>query len=235
MTRYRAGRFGSSSRLDACGFTLVELLVVIGIIALLISILLPSLSAAREQAKMVQCLSNLKQIGQASITYASRYQNFTVPGYAHPTVVVAGQTTNKADAENYATMLVNEKLLPAPNAASIDASIATEPSVFQCPSGSTDLAASQFTTASGFNPAPNDRKDGLGAQPWRVESLSTGVIVDTWYGCNCTLDNFATNKEPCRRIPEGQTGSKVLNKVTQIRDSTRMVFLYDGTFLNNKY
>jgi prepilin-type N-terminal cleavage/methylation domain-containing protein/prepilin-type processing-associated H-X9-DG protein len=78
-------RHSTSSDGRRHGFTLVELLVVIGIIAVLIAILLPTLGRARESGRRVACQSNLRQIAMGALMYEQQWK--TLPGPAIPCIL----------------------------------------------------------------------------------------------------------------------------------------------------
>jgi prepilin-type processing-associated H-X9-DG protein len=73
-------------------FTLVELLVVVGIIALLVAMLLPALNRARAQANAVKCMSNLRQLGLGLVMYVNQNSGYIVPSYNLP--FAPGASTN---------------------------------------------------------------------------------------------------------------------------------------------
>lgn len=92
-----------SLRKPTQGFTLIELLVVVAIIMLLAALLLPSLRQARERAKVTVCLSQLRQLGLAELSYADDYNGklAITRGDSGPELVYASQSYGRLIVDNY--------------------------------------------------------------------------------------------------------------------------------------
>jgi len=138
---------------DTRGFTLIELLVVISIIALLVSILMPSLQGAKEQAKAVQCLANLRNIATGVATYqADGDGRFFL--YASPKFKESGP--QKGDPEFYFYGDVRDDGTVDPTASPFMPYLANNVNLFACPNlpwGSfvPQTGAISLTTNYGYN------------------------------------------------------------------------------------
>jgi prepilin-type N-terminal cleavage/methylation domain-containing protein/prepilin-type processing-associated H-X9-DG protein len=163
------------------GFTLVELLVVIGIIAVLIGILLPALNKARKSAKTMQCSSNMRQIAMGMITYINDNKGRFPPGE----VATNDSFAYGARGWNWANELVLQKYVQAPNMFSQNGTgpvVLTGNSAFVCPEGS-------FTEANLFSPNPlypSDGNNNLYKQFTYSNFPNAGqnFAVATWYMIN---------------------------------------------------
>jgi prepilin-type N-terminal cleavage/methylation domain-containing protein/prepilin-type processing-associated H-X9-DG protein len=201
-----------SSRHSA--FTLVELLVVIGIIALLISILLPALSKAREAGRIVKCMSNLRNLGQASLQYSIDNKNCFLP------TVVWGGANESGPVDYWPHLLISRKYLPRQNTGADGKGPLSFGSVLVCPSV-IELAQQNSLT------------DGVRRDVSTV--LEPGTLwVDFSYGINGTSYTTqnglsSTNQSyPSTAISFGTAPTTPLKKRTATRRSSELAFLFDG-------
>jgi prepilin-type N-terminal cleavage/methylation domain-containing protein/prepilin-type processing-associated H-X9-DG protein len=192
------------------GFTLVELLVVIGIIALLISILLPALNRARAQAQSIACLSNLRQIGQLIFMYADSNKSSLPYGYYDWATQIPTGTSN----------LQNGIGSPPIGKASVSWDTLLRCVVLHQGDG-TFGGLSKIVTSSPFTCPAASAFAGF-VSPYPGWSLG--------YSCNPRLMPDLNN-------PEDDPNAKIFNqtktltpyKITSIQHSAQIILVFDGS------
>jgi prepilin-type N-terminal cleavage/methylation domain-containing protein/prepilin-type processing-associated H-X9-DG protein len=207
------------------GFSLVELLVVVGIIAGMIALLFPAINGVLDRANNLQCQSNLKTIGQASLTWSARNQGLLLACRFNQV-----RATGEQSREYWCTILAEEGYLDAP-----DTSVYGEANppmalqtVLRCPSG-IDLNVGWSSAASPADPR---------LRGYTRQYAPSGFKTDCWYYYNG--HTYYTDRSPGGAVPgDGKWKSDWVtnwqgycNHISQIKDRSTMVMACDGVAMN---
>ena len=198
------------------GFTLVELLVVIGIIVILISVLLPTLARARESARIIQCASNLRTIAQAYIMYSNDNK-----GCFLPSVIWKTSEADPTFVDYWPHLLMARRYLPRQNMANVNGATAIN-SVLICPSVQREIVQKD-SLLDGIR-----CEDSTVIEPFKFGS--TSHLFAAWaYGINGTSYTSSVYNAlyPCTCISNAGTAPP-LKRRTVGRKSSELVFMFDG-------
>ena len=227
---------------NAAAFTLVELLVVIGIIAVLISILLPSLNSAREQGKTTACNANLRQIHNGFAMYGVANKDWIPAPFASNDYKIPGSGFSPAGsgpADGYATgfawpffiarYMGYKDLFPGKYdtlaVQQLDTSRAT--SIFQCPSFAREPLAGEIvidplvvfsTSLSRFQLI-----GGYGMNPWLPPKTPGNYIVPSYSG----IQAFDGTSISFAEIFKFKFGGAA--KLSKVKKSTAVVLVADSS------
>jgi prepilin-type N-terminal cleavage/methylation domain-containing protein/prepilin-type processing-associated H-X9-DG protein len=251
---FRAERqVGTMKKHYLTGFTLVELLVVVAIIALLISILLPAVNRARGVAQTTVCGTNLRGIGTAFSMYANDYNDYIPPyQFSDRPGNLGAFGSNDAAREahlqhigNWEMILVYREYVTANTTDDPEHARTRDmgKSTFRCPSGIPE-------EAPWGNGGAQSKYDPIGAGfhvprgNFGQSDPDTFLYMQSWYGANGDTWNGDHWGDPKRRLSpmprwpadaQGSIDASVLTRTNELTQPAGVVLVFDGNYLTQNY